>query len=77
MEKENKKMVLCEECGEELEKSANFCPNCGARNSNKKAKGCKVCLIFSVLIIAGTVVLLVSNSKESKKFYKKMEKKLF
>ena len=30
MEMENKKMVLCEECGEEFEESANFCPNCGA-----------------------------------------------
>lgn len=77
MEIENKRMILCEECGEEFEKSANFCPHCGAQNSNKKAKGCKVCLIFSILIVAGIVVLLMSNSKESKKFYKKMEKKLF
>ncbi|MBQ3876348.1 MAG: hypothetical protein II796_02365 [Oscillospiraceae bacterium] len=77
MEMENKKMVLCEECGEEFEESANFCPNCGAQNFNKKAKGCKVCLILSVLIVAGTIALLIGNSKENKKFYKRMEKKLF
>lgn len=45
------KMIRCKACGKEMAKSANACPNCGAKNK-KPPMGCLIVIVLVLLLAA-------------------------
>lgn len=47
--------VKCKECGKEINKKAEICPNCGCRVKSNTLKIVIICLIISVLLLGGYI----------------------
>lgn len=54
------KMMKCKQCGETIKESDKFCPNCGAKNKNKK----NILIIGLVIVWAVVMIAIIANSEE-------------
>jgi hypothetical protein len=44
-------LIKCKECGHEISKKAETCPNCGAKRKKSASGGCLLLIILAVLFI--------------------------
>ena len=45
--------INCKECGKEINKKAEICPNCGCRVKSNTLKFIVICLIVIAIIVGG------------------------
>ena len=59
-----KKLIKCKACGAEIARSANRCPNCGARQHQGAYIACTVIIVLTVLLCT---TVIFNNQNESPK----------
>ena len=68
IEKQENKLVYCQECGKQIADNLSICPNCGAPQAHiqYKSDNSAVYLIISILIpVLGLVLIFAAKGKES------------